>query len=94
MQDGDFNFVETDAPTPGDGEVLVRNLILSCDPTQRGRIARELISAGGQDRRSRPLDRRRSDRSFEQSRLRSRRYRVGAYRLAGLCRDEPEGPTQ
>jgi NADPH-dependent curcumin reductase CurA len=41
MQDGDFNFVETDAPTPGEGEVLVRNLMLSCDPTQRGWIARD-----------------------------------------------------
>src|SRR5271154_4163630 len=39
MQDGDFNFVETDLPTPGEGEVLVRNLLLSCDPTQRGWIA-------------------------------------------------------
>ena len=32
IQDSDFNFVETDAPTPGEGEVLVRNLMLSCDP--------------------------------------------------------------
>jgi NADPH-dependent curcumin reductase len=39
IQDSDFNFVETDAPTPGAGEVLVRNLMLSCDPTQRGWIA-------------------------------------------------------
>ncbi len=39
IEDGDFQFVETDAPTPGDGEVLVRTLMLSCDPTQRGWIA-------------------------------------------------------
>ena len=39
IQDSDFNFVETDVPTPGEGEVLVRNLMLSCDPTQRGWIA-------------------------------------------------------
>jgi NADPH-dependent curcumin reductase CurA len=39
IQDSDFTFVETDAPTPGEGEVLVRNLMLSCDPTQRGWIA-------------------------------------------------------
>ena len=39
IQDSDFSFVETDAPTPGEGEVLVRNLMLSCDPTQRGWIA-------------------------------------------------------
>ncbi len=39
VQDSDFTFVETDVPAPGDGEVLVRNLMLSCDPTQRGWIA-------------------------------------------------------
>jgi NADPH-dependent curcumin reductase CurA len=39
IQDSDFSFVEADAPTPGEGEVLVRNLMLSCDPTQRGWIA-------------------------------------------------------
>jgi NADPH-dependent curcumin reductase len=39
IDDSDFNFVETDAPTPGKDEVLVRNLVLSCDPTQRGWIA-------------------------------------------------------
>ncbi|MGO9432044.1 NADP-dependent oxidoreductase [Rhodoblastus sp.] len=39
IQDSDFNFVETDAPTPGAGEVLVRTLMLSCDPTQRRWIA-------------------------------------------------------
>lgn len=31
-----FEHVETAIPTPGDGEVLVRNLFLSFDPTQRG----------------------------------------------------------
>ena len=41
IKDSDFNFVETEAPTPGEGEVLVRNLMLSCDPTQRGWIARD-----------------------------------------------------
>ena len=41
IQDSDFNFVETDAPAPGEGEVLVRTLMLSCDPTQRGWIARD-----------------------------------------------------
>jgi NADPH-dependent curcumin reductase len=39
LKDSDFSFVETEAPTPGPGEVLVRNLMLSCDPTQRGWIA-------------------------------------------------------
>ncbi len=31
-----FEYVETPIPEPGDGEVLVRNLFLSFDPTQRG----------------------------------------------------------
>src|SRR5438105_1669533 len=35
----DFQWVETEAPAPADGEVLVRNLYLSIDPTQRGWIA-------------------------------------------------------
>ena len=39
LQTEDFKFVETEAPIPRDGEVLVRNLMLSCDPTQRGWIA-------------------------------------------------------
>jgi hypothetical protein len=39
IKDSDFKLVETDAPTPREGEVLVRNLMLSCDPTQRGWIA-------------------------------------------------------
>jgi len=38
IQDSDFEFVERDAPSPGEGEVLVRTLMLSCDPTQRGWI--------------------------------------------------------
>jgi len=39
LQNDDFKFVETEAPTPREGEVLVQNLMLSCDPTQRGWIA-------------------------------------------------------
>ena len=31
-----FEYREVPIPTPGDGEVLVRNLYLSFDPTQRG----------------------------------------------------------
>ena len=31
-----FEFRETAVPVPGDGEVLIRNLFLSFDPTQRG----------------------------------------------------------
>lgn len=31
-----FDYVESPIPEPGDGEVLVRNLFLSFDPTQRG----------------------------------------------------------
>jgi NADPH-dependent curcumin reductase CurA len=41
VQDSDFELVETDVPTPGEGEVLVRNTMLSCDPTQRGWIGRD-----------------------------------------------------
>ena len=35
----DFLWNEAPVPRPGDGEVLVRNLYLSCDPTQRGWMA-------------------------------------------------------
>ncbi len=35
----DFRWVESAAPEPAEGEVLVRNLYLSCDPTQRGWMA-------------------------------------------------------
>jgi NADPH-dependent curcumin reductase CurA len=35
----DFRWVEGPAPEPADGEVLVRNVYLSCDPTQRGWMA-------------------------------------------------------
>src|ERR1700722_11901263 len=41
IQDSDFNFVETDIPPLGEREVLVRNLLVSCDPTQRGWISRD-----------------------------------------------------
>lgn len=37
----DFRLVETDIPEPGEGEILVRNIYLSCDPTQRGWMARD-----------------------------------------------------
>jgi NADPH-dependent curcumin reductase CurA len=33
-----FDFVEVEAPQPGDGEVLVRNLVMSVDPYMRGRM--------------------------------------------------------
>jgi len=35
----DFRWAEAPVPEPADGEVLVRNLLLSCDPTQRGWMA-------------------------------------------------------
>jgi hypothetical protein len=37
----DFRRSEAEIPEPGDGEILVRNIYLSCDPTQRGWMARE-----------------------------------------------------
>jgi NADPH-dependent curcumin reductase len=36
---GDFEWVEGPVPSPADGEVLVRNQWLSCDPTQRAWVA-------------------------------------------------------
>jgi len=38
---GDFKLNETGIPEPGEGEILVRNVYLSCDPTQRGWMARD-----------------------------------------------------
>ena len=35
----DFEWVEGPIPSPADGEVLVRNQWLSCDPAQRGWFA-------------------------------------------------------
>ncbi len=35
----DFRWNEASVPEPGEGEALVRNLYLSCDPTQRGWMA-------------------------------------------------------
>lgn len=37
----DFQFVEEPVRQPAEGELLVRNLYLSCDPTQRGWIGRD-----------------------------------------------------
>lgn len=36
LLDDDFKLVETPAPTPGEGQVLVRNSILAFDPAQKG----------------------------------------------------------
>ena len=36
VQAEDFRWAEGPAPEPAEGEILVRNLYLSCDPTQRG----------------------------------------------------------
>ena len=93
VEDSDFKWVETEPPTPGEGEVLVRNLMLSFDPTQRGWMAVDTylpavnigevmrsFGAGGSSRRAIPF--------------RRRRHRVRPCRLAGLRRDEPQGPTQ
>ena len=41
VEDKYFRFVEEPVPEIADGEVLVRVLYLSCDPTQRGWIARD-----------------------------------------------------
>jgi NADPH-dependent curcumin reductase CurA len=36
MSADDFKWTESPVPEPGEGEILVRNVYLSCDPTQRG----------------------------------------------------------
>jgi NADPH-dependent curcumin reductase CurA len=41
VQATDFTWVEEPVPTVGPGQVLVRNLYLSMDPTQRGWMARD-----------------------------------------------------
>ncbi len=41
VSDSNFRWVEEPAPAPGVDEVLVRNLYLSVDPTQRGWMARD-----------------------------------------------------
>ena len=38
VKESDFRVVETDIPSPGDGQVLVKNLYLSLDPYMRGRM--------------------------------------------------------
>ena len=38
VKESDFRIVETPVPTPGDGQVLVKNLYLSLDPYMRGRM--------------------------------------------------------
>src|SRR6266850_112806 len=38
VEESNFKIVETDAPSPGPGEVLVKNLWLSLDPYMRGRM--------------------------------------------------------
>ena len=37
-KDSDFTLVEAPAPTPGDGQILVRSIYLSVDPYMRGRM--------------------------------------------------------
>ena len=41
VDESNFRWTEEDAPSPKDGEVLVRTLTLSMDPTQRGWMARD-----------------------------------------------------
>src|SRR5215472_9461799 len=41
IRQDDFQLTEAAVPTPKDGQVLVRNLWLSFDPTQRGWMARD-----------------------------------------------------
>jgi NADPH-dependent curcumin reductase CurA len=41
VADEDFSLVERPVPEPEEGEILVRNLWLSFDPTQRGWMSRD-----------------------------------------------------
>jgi NADPH-dependent curcumin reductase CurA len=41
VQEADFTWAEEPVPSVGDGQVLVRNLFLSMDPTQRGWMSRD-----------------------------------------------------
>jgi len=41
VDENNFRWAEPPVPTPSDGEVLIRNLWLSFDPTQRGWMSRE-----------------------------------------------------
>jgi NADPH-dependent curcumin reductase CurA len=41
IREDDFLFTEASIPTPGEGQVLVRNLLLSCDPHQRVLMSRD-----------------------------------------------------
>ncbi len=41
----DFTIVEDPIPTPGEGEVLTRTILLSIDPYMRGRISGRVVYA-------------------------------------------------
>jgi NADPH-dependent curcumin reductase len=41
VEDDCFRLAEEPLPVPEDGEIVVRTLVLSCDPTQRGWISRD-----------------------------------------------------
>jgi NADPH-dependent curcumin reductase CurA len=41
IEDANFKWAEEPAPSAGNGQILVRNLYLSLDPTQRGWLARD-----------------------------------------------------
>ena len=41
VSESNFQWVEEPIPATGDGDILVRNLYLSCDPTQRGWMAQD-----------------------------------------------------
>ena len=94
LKDSDFTLVEAEAPTPGEGEALIRNLIFVLRPDAARLDRRGHLSAGGQDWRGRPLVRRGPDRSVEPSGLQAWRHHARPRGLAGLCRDETRRPEQ
>ena len=88
LSDNDFTFVETEPPALGEGEVLVRTLMLSCDPTQRAWIAGDTYLPAvkiGEVVRSFGAGRIEASNSPG---FKIRRNRARSRRLAGLCGDE------
>src|SRR5438067_6689619 len=80
----DFTWTETPVPSPAEGEVLVRNQWLSCDPTQRGWIAGDTYLPAVKIGDARALVRGRNGGRIASPEVQDRPARAGPLRLAGL----------
>ncbi|SPX55851.1 oxidoreductase YncB [Klebsiella pneumoniae] len=80
-----FRLEESEVPTPGPGQVLLRTVYLSLDPYMRGRMsdAPVLFADGGHWRGDGGRDRE-SCGQLKSCRLSTRRLGAGLQRLAGL----------